>query len=79
MIGSMRCHPITLQEKAFDIAEYLLESGASKRVRDIDGKTPLWLACENGDVPLADLLIRKGSGPFTSNNQDESCLHVATR
>ena len=38
--------------------DVLLSCGANERVCDLDGNTPLHLACATGDVPCANLLMR---------------------
>ncbi len=42
------------------VVKKLLKYGANPSHKDIYGKTPLWYACENGDIAIMELLLSTG-------------------
>jgi ankyrin repeat protein len=56
-----------LEEEETAVIEFLLKRGVSPATF-IDGKTPLYIACKKGNVPLARLLIQFGANPRIKND-----------
>ena len=61
-----------------DIAELLVESGASLDVRNGPEWTPLHMACENGKLDVARFLIGRGSNINSRENNGRIPLHMAS-
>ena len=51
----------TLNNQNNHIARFLIEHGADSNKRDHNGRTPLWWACFNGDVPLIESLLKRNA------------------
>ena len=59
--------------------KYLLTHGkCNPNLRDIDGNTPLHLACFVGDLEIVKLTI-DSVDPDVTNNDERTCLHMAYR
>uniref|UniRef100_A0A8H7N502 Uncharacterized protein n=1 Tax=Bionectria ochroleuca TaxID=29856 RepID=A0A8H7N502_BIOOC len=71
--------PITVEESlSLEIAELLLDHGASLTSRDKDGDTPLHIATLNCCPSVVQLFINRGADVHATNNKGETALHLAT-
>ena len=61
------------------VAEFLIQSGASVDKKSVDGWTALHLTCENGHVDVIDLLLRQGADPNAMNKNHVTSLMLASR
>ena len=61
----------------FSLVTVLLKQGASIKVRDYDGNTPLHWTAMYGHVKVASLLVAKGAKVNTRNHFGETPLHRA--
>lgn len=68
-----------VQEKNFGMVEHLLQHGASVRLRDAYGNTPLWRATfdSRGSYALVRLLLSHKADPNMKNEADRSPLDLA--
>jgi len=57
---------------ATDCVEYGLQHGVDPNDKDLDGRTPLYYACEILDETVAAALLRGGADPTIRN--DDGCL-----
>jgi ankyrin repeat protein len=63
-----------------EMAAQLIKAGANPMASNRDGATPLYLACENGTLPMVELLLKSNvdvNQPFLLHN--ETALMVASR
>jgi ankyrin repeat protein len=62
-----------------EVVEWLLKSGASLEVQDVDGWTPMSTAILNGNVRIVSLLEREGASLACerSDRDGRSALHLA--
>ena len=69
------------QEQLPDIADLLLNAGASTELRDVYGNTPLWTATFNarGDLALVRLLVNHGASFDNTNSAGKSVRVMAMR
>jgi ankyrin repeat protein len=56
--------PTQQNSKKIEVVTMLIELGASVHAVNSDGKTPLYLSCEQ-DIKLTELLLTKGADPNT--------------
>jgi ankyrin repeat protein len=61
-----------------DWARKALRDGGDVNVKDRDGRTPLHMACVNGDVLLMEALLARGADPHLKDNEGISALKYAT-
>lgn len=69
-----------LYEAAFtttDVVEALLDAGADPNLPDEDGWTPLFIACDHGDVDVIKLFIARGAHVGHANARGETVLDRA--
>ena len=57
--------------------EQLLEAGAQIDVENLDGNTPLLIACSQGNVDIAEKLLLRGANVNKRNNKYKNCVHYA--
>lgn len=60
-----------IYHELYDVAEFLLEKGASTELQDLDGYTPLQLAAHEGYTEMVKLLIIYGA-----NCQDKNLIEL---
>ncbi len=67
------------QEKLRNIAELLLDAGASTELRDVYGNTPLWTAAFNahGDLSVVELLAEHGASFENTNHAGKTIREMA--
>jgi uncharacterized protein len=70
-----------VQEKNFEMVEYLLLHGASVQLRDVYGNTPLWRATfdARGAYDLVRLLLSHKADPNLKNEANRSPLDIAVQ
>ena len=66
-----------VQDKDTKIAGLLMEAKVYTEHRDPDGRTPLGIAVESGDVPLAFMLLNSGANVNASLGNQSSVLGIA--
>ncbi len=59
------------------VVKYLLANDAQSSVQDLDGNTPLHLACKLGHVSVVEEFVRPGI-PWLKNKNGATAFHVAT-
>lgn len=69
-------HRAVLAGKVED-ATALIEAGAERDPKDLDGKTPLHLAAVQGDLPMVEALLGLGCDPLARTYEGENLLHLA--
>eukprot|EP00949_MAST-11_sp_MAST-11-sp1_P000334 g334.t1 len=70
------------QYGATDVAKLLLSNGAAVDIEDLDGNTPLILACgsnNHGQISTIKLLLQRGASTSVRNIFGENCARVAFR
>ncbi len=68
----------SLERPVMNIAEWLLRAGADPTLADINGLTPLHLACQAGFLPLVRFFIRHGANVNSKTLKEQrSPLHIA--
>jgi hypothetical protein len=60
-----------------EIAKMLVEEGADKNKADNNGKTPLFIACQNDHLEFAKLLVDKGADIDKAMNDGRTPLFIA--
>jgi ankyrin repeat protein len=60
-----------------DIAQKVLEHGATVEIQDLKGHTPLWRAAKRGHEAVAKLLLEKGAELESKNNYGQTLLSWA--
>ena len=60
-----------------DIATKLISSNADVNATTDLGETPLHFAARNGDIQVAELLIKNGADPFKVDKSNDTVLHEA--
>jgi ankyrin repeat protein len=76
---SMLTHAISGREKAHEVFELLLESGADVNATDKMLMTPLSAAVHVSNAEQVEELLRRGADPAATNSKGESILDVARR
>ena len=61
----------------FEIAEYLLEKGASVHENSKTKKNPLIVATQNGHINIVSLLLRHGIHPDVPDSSGNTAVHYA--
>ncbi len=59
------------------MAKYLLDYGAERDARDVEGWTPLHAASACGNLTMINLLIQKGASLVALNHDDKMPVDVA--
>mgnify|MGYP000031108798 CR=1 FL=1 len=72
--GSSALHMAQLPEW---LGKRLPELGAPPEARDVMGQTPLMVACETANLPLARLLLQCGASAEASSADGTTVLQVA--
>ncbi len=69
---------VAIQEKHFEVVEYLLANGSDPNQKDINGNTPLWTAVTNWakDERIILWLLERGADPQIENNYENSPFSV---
>ena len=73
--GCTPLHSAALQGH-LEIVALLLKCGADRNIRNLDDKTPLDLASENGKHEVANVLSRSGTSPDPSASSDSQNRHA---
>jgi ankyrin repeat protein len=60
-----------------DVAQFLVENGATVDSRSLNGTTPLMMAVQSGDEPLIKYLLDKGADLQLRNNLGLSAIDIA--
>ena len=70
-----------VQEKRFEMVEYLLQHGASVHLRNVYGNTPLWHATfdSRGSYDLVRSLLSHKADPNSKNAANRSPLDLAVQ
>eukprot|EP01041_Mallomonas_annulata_P004019 gene4019-8001_t len=74
-IGLTAMHVVCIMGR-MELAQWLLQQGASFSSRDKEGMTPLHYACDNKHVQLALLLVRNGADSSLRNKAGITSLHI---
>jgi len=75
----MLCHAIFGKEKANEVFELLLESGADVNAKSKMLMTPLSAAVSVSSPQQVEELLRRGANPTATNSKGDSILDVANR
>ena len=54
-----------------------VDKGINIEVKNVDQRTPLHFACNNGHLPIVQYLIEKGADIDAKNTNQETPLHIA--
>jgi ankyrin repeat protein len=57
-----------------EVCRFLLESGASVNSTSDEGSTALMMACQGGNMELAEILLDKGADPTYQNRNGKSAI-----
>ncbi|KAJ8668907.1 hypothetical protein QAD02_000166 [Eretmocerus hayati] len=68
-----------VREKNFEMVQYLLSVGASTKIKNGEGCTPLLLAAKIGCVDIAQKLIKSGAKVDDSDRLGDTSLHYAAK
>ncbi|KAK6523259.1 hypothetical protein TWF694_006148 [Orbilia ellipsospora] len=69
---------LLLQATEREMVSLLLSGGVPVESRDHSGRSPLWIACENGRYDVVRLLLDQGADIESTNNDGKSPFWVAT-
>lgn len=70
---------ISIKNKSYKIAEYLIEKGANINTKDYMNNTPLHTAISQGDILSIHLLIINNAKYNLINNQNETPMDIAKK
>lgn len=70
---------LAMEGEHMDVAQMLLEAGASPNVRDGNGYTPLHMAAKLGDVELVRNLLFSGADMEAASKKKETPMELATK
>ena len=77
-LGQTPLH-ISLINKNYKIAKYLIENGANVNLSDNNLDTSLHLAVKCGNVDIVRLLVKFRANPFSLNKKNETVLDLAVK
>ena len=77
-LGQTPLH-ISLINKNYKIAKYLIEKGANVNLSDNNLDTSLHLAVKCGNVDIVRLLVKYRANPFSLNKKNETVLDLAVK
>ena len=60
-----------------DVVKSLVDAGADIEARNSLGRSPLLVACENGNFAKAKMLVKAGASVRATDNERETCLTLA--
>ena len=63
----------------YSMVLFLISKGVPCDIPDDRGTTALHIACENGDYPLVDLLLKHGADPLRANPNGDMSLLIAVK
>ena len=58
--------------------QVLIDAGADIEARNSLGRSPLLVACENGNISEVKMLVEAGAGVRATDNEGDTCLILAT-
>eukprot|EP01121_Diplochlamys_sp_Union-15-3_P018624 TRINITY_DN6824_c0_g1_i1.p1 TRINITY_DN6824_c0_g1~~TRINITY_DN6824_c0_g1_i1.p1 ORF type:complete len:566 (-),score=113.31 TRINITY_DN6824_c0_g1_i1:24-1721(-) len=61
----------------FEVAKFLLESGADPNITESDGRSCLQVACTSGSIPLTKLLLSHNADLYSKHSSGMTVLHAA--
>lgn len=64
--------------KKKQVRESLKRNGTLAHVEDAGGNRPLHIACEDGRIDIAILLLQHGADTHSKNKENTTALHIAT-
>ncbi|MEM4366542.1 MAG: ankyrin repeat domain-containing protein [Candidatus Anstonellales archaeon] len=76
---TMLTYAILNRGRSKRVIEKLLEEGAGINVQDMNGKTALMTAAEEGKNRLVELLLEKGANPFCKNEKGRDAFLLAKK
>ena len=62
-----------------DVVQALVDAGADIEAKNDMGRSPLLVACENGNISKVKMLVKAGAEVSTTDNQGNTCLILAAR
>lgn len=68
---------MAVQHGHFDMAQSLIEFGASLELADLNGVIPLAIAAYQGNEPMVDMLINHGASYTTRDRLQMTPIHYA--
>jgi len=67
------------KDKDNDMVKFLIEHGVNVNKENKDGGTPLFFACENGDIDMVKFLVEHDADVNKENNNRETSLFFACK
>jgi len=68
-----------IKDRNIQLVQEMLDSGADVKERDSSKKTPLHIACENGQLEIARVLLERGASLKARDAKRRTPLHAACR
>ena len=77
--GDTPLHIVIILNRPLDVIQTLLSGSSDVHIRDMDGKTPLYIAVQEKRADLIPTLVQYGSEVFAANNSGTTPFDLAVR
>ena len=77
--GNTPLHTAIIADASIEQIRYLVSLSGDVNARNSDGNNALYLAVERNNKPIGELLLAKNADIFSTNNTNDSPLHLALK
>jgi len=77
--GQTALYWASMRGDLISLVDILLENGANPNISDVDGVSPLHIACANGNINIVYRLVKSGAFLNIQDEEMETALHYAVR
>jgi ankyrin repeat protein len=68
-----------IRKSNLEMMRILIDNGVNVEIKDVDGETPVFVACTSGNPELVKMLLNAGANPNAQAQDGWSCLMMAAR